>query len=110
MTIGEVEEFLWSLSTTLEGEIGNWQIRFSNATVSVRVDPEADLLAISAPITFLPTPALQGYVSPAGVGYQRDETDVRAVFATHLSSLAMNGLQAGFQQVVDCARKTPDKL
>lgn len=110
MTIGEVEEFLWSLSTTLEGEIGNWQIRFSNAVVSVRADPAADRLAISAPITFFPTPALQGSTSPAGVRYQRDGTDVRAVFATRLSSLAMNGLQAGFQQVVDSAKQAPDKL
>lgn len=107
MTIGEVEEFLWTLSTCLEGEIGNWHIRFSGATVSIRVSPDADRVKISAPITFPRTPALTGYTSLAGVGYEHGGTKVHAVFVAPLSTLTMNGLQAHFQQVVDCAQKPP---
>lgn len=109
MTIGEVEEFLWSLSTTLEGEIGNWHVRFGGTTVSVRVGTAADHVTISAPIAFTPTPMIRGSTSSAGIQYRRDGTDARAVFDARLSLLTMNGLQAAFQQVVDSAVQTPEK-
>jgi hypothetical protein len=108
MTIGQVEEFLWTLSTCLEGQIGDWQIRFGGTSVSVRVVLDADGLVISAPIAFSPTPALREYTSPSGVRYQADASHVRATLTTRLSELSMNRLQAGFQHVVDCAQRRPD--
>jgi len=107
MTIGEVEEFLWSLSTTLEGEIGNWQIRYNGALVSVRVDPATDGISIRAPIAFPSAPALRDHTSSVGVRYVEDGSKVHAAFAAQLSPLTMNGLQAAFQQVVDQARQRP---
>lgn len=80
MTIGEVEEFLWSLSTCLEGQIGDWHLRFGSSLVSVRVDQRGDQITISAPAT------------SAGV-------------ATPLSPLTINDLQSVFQRVVDRAQK-----
>ncbi|MFZ5875027.1 MAG: hypothetical protein ACOYXU_01340 [Nitrospirota bacterium] len=79
MTIGEVEEFLWSLSTCLEGRIGDWQLRFGGSLVSVRVNQTADQITISAPTTTI-------------------------TVATPLSRLAVNELQAAFQRVVDQAQ------
>jgi len=105
MTIGEVEEFLWTLSTCLEGQIGDWYIRFGGTTVSIRVDLDADRVAISAPVAFSPTPDLGDYMSPAGVRYHRAGTELRATLSPRLSNLAIKELQAGFQQVVDCAQR-----
>jgi hypothetical protein len=80
MTIGEVEEFLWSLSTCLEGQIGDWQLRFGGSLVSVRVDQTADQITISAPATDI-------------------------AVASPLSPLTVNELQAAFQRVVDSAQE-----
>ena len=107
MTIGEVEEFLWTLSTCLEGEIGDWHIRFGGTTVSIRVNPGADLVVISAPIAFPLTPTPEDYASPSGVRYKAEGPETRAMLVTRLSELRMGGLQAGFQQVVDHAQKPP---
>jgi hypothetical protein len=107
VTIGEVEEFLWTLSTCLEGQIGDWRVRFGGTTVSVRVDPDTDRVVLSAPVEFSPTPLLRDCVSPAGVRYHSVGSELRATLTAQLSNLGMNGLQAGFQQVVDCAHQPP---
>jgi hypothetical protein len=107
MTIGEVEEFLWTLSTCLEGEIGNWQIRFAGVSVAVRIDTHGDRVAISAPTTFPWGSELRRWASSAGVRYHLDRTEVHAVLLTRLSKLTISDLQAGFQQVVDSAKEPP---
>ena len=107
MTIGEVEEFLWTLSTCLEGQIGDWRICFGGTTVSVRVDPDIDRVTISAPVEFPRTPSLRDYVSPAGVRDHSVGSELHATLAARLSDLVVNGLQAGFQQVVDYAHQSP---
>ncbi|MFZ5863775.1 MAG: hypothetical protein ACOYXR_13150 [Nitrospirota bacterium] len=81
MTIGEVEEFLWTLSTCLEGQIGDWHLRFGGALVSVRVDQHGDQITISTPASTV-------------------------AVAVPLSSLTINDLQAVFQRVVDRAQQT----
>ncbi|HET8760466.1 MAG TPA: hypothetical protein VFN94_05335 [Nitrospiria bacterium] len=93
MTIGEIEEFLWSLSTCLEGEIGNWRLRFGGAWVSVRADPDADEVVISA--------AVSGHESIARRG-----SPASATTTARLSVLTINALQAAFQHVVDLAHQT----
>lgn len=80
MTIGEVEEFLWTLSTCLEGQIGDWRVRFGGALVSVRVDHCAGQITISVP-------------------------EARVVVHAPLSPLTINDLQSVFQRVVDRAQK-----
>jgi hypothetical protein len=80
VTIGEVEEFLWSLSTCLEGQIGDWQLRFGGSLVSVRVDQTTNQITVSAP-----------------------GTDITV--ASPLSPLTVNGLQVAFQRVVDSAQE-----
>jgi hypothetical protein len=104
MTIGEVEEFLWTLSTCLEGEIGDWRIRFGGVTVSVRADQVADRLEVSVPIASSLESAIRPRPAPADIRFLRDGSDVRAVFAARLSEMTINGLQAGFQRVVDSCR------
>jgi hypothetical protein len=105
MTVGEVEEFLWTLSTCLEGRIGDWRLRFGGALVSVRVDPDSDQVTISAPIAFEASQELPGHASPTGVRYSRDGSRIVAACAARLSHLTMNGLQTAFQRVVDGARQ-----
>jgi hypothetical protein len=95
MTIGEVEEFLWSLSTCLEGEIGDWRLRFGGAWVSVRVDPDADEVVINAVISDQAPIARRG--SPAS-----------AAATAALSGLTINDLQAAFQRAVDLAHRAAD--
>jgi hypothetical protein len=107
MTTNEVEEFLWTLSTCLEGEIGNWRIRFGGVAVSVRVDRTADRLEVSAPIASSRAPGTRAEVSGCGIRFLRRGSEVRAVFAARLSELTINGLQAGFQHVVVGAAERP---
>jgi hypothetical protein len=96
MIIGEVEEFLWSLSTCLEGQIGDWYLRFGGSLVSVRVDSITDQITISAPVTAAsPTAGRDGRVEPAG----------RVAVSAPLSTLTVNELQAAFQRVVDHAQR-----
>jgi hypothetical protein len=107
MTINEVEEFLWTLSTCLEGEIGHWRIRFGGVAVSVRVDRAADRLEVSAPIASSRDRSTRAEVSRSGIRFQRRGSEVRAVFAAQLAELTINGLQAGFQHVVVGAGEVP---
>lgn len=96
MTIGEVEEFLWTLSTCLEGQIGDWQLRFGGSLVSVRVDQTADQITISAPVTA---------ETSVDVGDDRRESGKPVAVSAPLSPLTVNDLQSVFQRVVDRAQK-----
>jgi hypothetical protein len=92
MTIGEVEEFLWSLSTCLEGQIGDWQLRFGGSLVSVRVDQTADQITVSAPVTA---------ATSVDGGDDRRESGRPVAVSAALSRLTVNNLQAVVQRVVD---------
>ncbi len=96
MTIGEVEEFLWSLSTCLEGQIGDWQLGFGGSLVSVRVDQTTDQITVSAPVTA---------ATSVDVGDDRRETGRPVAVSAVLSRLTVNNLQAVFQRVVDRSQR-----
>jgi hypothetical protein len=105
MTVGEVEEFLWSLSTCLEGEIGNWRLRFGGSRVSVCVNRDADEVAISATSDAGESFALRTDSADDDVRSACHGSAMTAAMTASLSRLTIKTLQAAFQQVVDRAHQ-----